>query len=187
MQWFVCIGGCASVLWFIGESLHAVAESATVLQRQQLIFIKKTHFSGLAAVTEERNDRKWKGKNERLSLRFKCCSDYLQVLVIVFSVTELWGFVQCRYSWCILLLHTLPKICNHMWRHSCSKGAFNKDWMGTVFLSFTCISQINGLEAPVIVIILLFHVIHNVAGKQWWGTCCLISFYMAAMSCTTYL
>lgn len=35
-----CVYVCVWVLWFIGESLCTVAESATVLQRQRLIFIK---------------------------------------------------------------------------------------------------------------------------------------------------
>lgn len=41
----LCVGGCAGVLWFIAESLHAVAESATV---QQLIFLIEIRCCGLA-------------------------------------------------------------------------------------------------------------------------------------------
>lgn len=79
----VCV--CVCALWFIGERLCVVAESATVLQCQQLIFIT-TCCSLLATGTEERNERNRKAENERVFLYLqKWWSDYLWVCMFVYK------------------------------------------------------------------------------------------------------
>lgn len=78
----LCVGGCAGVLRFIGESLHAVAESATVLQQQRLSFLTEIRCRGLAE--EDRGDEGQemeRNEREAVSVQIKYCSDYLQVLV----------------------------------------------------------------------------------------------------------
>lgn len=93
--WWVCQGVCYDLLVRV---LCVVAESATVLEQQRLIFIKRC-CSELVSGTKERNDREWKWKNERLLLRG------LNAAVIIYRLCRLFfsealslkGFIHSRY------------------------------------------------------------------------------------------